>query len=93
MTDMVESLRNVALAGHTGSGKTSLAEAILFNLGTTTRLGRVEDGNTVMDFGETGADTGLSLQFFRFKKLHGRLLDQRIISLQVLIEPAKSMHA
>lgn len=50
MTDMVKSLRNIALAGHSGSGKTSLAEAILFNLGITNRLGRVEEGNTVMDF-------------------------------------------
>ena len=43
-------LRNVALLSHSGAGKTSLCEALLFNLKTTTRMGRVEDGNTVSDF-------------------------------------------
>lgn len=43
-------IRNVGLVAHGGAGKTSLAEAILFNGGSITRLGRVDDGNTVMDF-------------------------------------------
>ncbi len=43
-------IRNVGLVAHGGAGKTSLAEAILFNAGAITRLGRVDDGNTVMDF-------------------------------------------
>ncbi|GAB4311966.1 MAG: elongation factor G [Candidatus Sumerlaeia bacterium] len=43
-------LRNVCLAGHTSSGKTSLAEAIVHQLGYTDRLGRVDDGNTVSDY-------------------------------------------
>jgi len=45
-----EFIRNVALVGHSGAGKTSLAEAFLFNTGVITRLGRVEDGATVSDF-------------------------------------------
>ena len=38
------------MAGHGGSGKTSLAEALLFKAGATDRLGKVADGNTVCDF-------------------------------------------
>ena len=46
------SIRNVAIMGHSGEGKTSLCEAILFNSKATDRLGKVLDGNTVMDFDE-----------------------------------------
>jgi elongation factor G len=50
MSEKVEILRNVALVSHSGAGKTSLAEAMLYDGGITKRLGRVEDGNTAMDF-------------------------------------------
>jgi elongation factor G len=45
-----EQIRNVGLFSHGGAGKTTLAEAMLFNAGTIGRLGRVEDGSTVSDY-------------------------------------------
>ncbi len=46
----VDNIRNVGLFGHGGDGKTSLAEAILFTAGENNRLGRVDDGSSVMDY-------------------------------------------
>jgi elongation factor G len=46
----VEELRNVSLIAHSGAGKTSLTEAMLFNAGAINRLGKVEEGNTVSDY-------------------------------------------
>lgn len=43
-------IKNIAIAGHAGSGKTSLTEALLFKSGTTDRLGKIADGNTVSDY-------------------------------------------
>jgi elongation factor G len=43
-------IRNVGLFAHGGAGKTSLAEALLFDTKATTRLGRVDEGNTVTDY-------------------------------------------
>ena len=45
-----DKLRNIALIGHGSAGKTSIAEAMLYNTKNISRLGRTEDGNTVMDF-------------------------------------------
>jgi elongation factor G len=50
MTDTLHEFRNIALIGHGGSGKTSVAEIMLFKSGATKRLGRVEEENTAMDF-------------------------------------------
>lgn len=47
-----DKIRNVVLLGHGGSGKTSLAEAMAYLSGITSRLGKVSDGNTVSDFGK-----------------------------------------
>src|SRR6266705_6454203 len=43
-------IRNVAIAGHNDTGKTTLVSQLLFNAGATTRLGRIEDGTTTTDF-------------------------------------------
>jgi elongation factor G len=43
-------VRTVSLIGHGGAGKTSFSEAMLFSAGSTTRLGRVEEGNTLSDY-------------------------------------------
>ena len=45
-----EQIRNVAMIAHGSAGKTSLTEAFLFNSGQVNRLGKVEEGNTAMDF-------------------------------------------
>lgn len=64
-----DKLRNIALAAHGGAGKTSLAEALIFNSGATNRLGRVEEGNTVMDYSEEEQRrcASLSSAFFQYE--------------------------
>ena len=47
-----DKVRNVVLLGHGGAGKTSLVESMAYLAGITSRMGRVEDGNTVSDFGK-----------------------------------------
>lgn len=56
-----ENLRNVALVGHQGCGKTSLVEALLYNSGATSRLGRIEDGTTVSDWEDDEKQRQISL--------------------------------
>ncbi len=56
-----DKIRNVVLLGHGGAGKTSLAEAMCYLAGITSRLGKVEDGNTVSDFAKEEQKRGFSI--------------------------------
>ncbi len=56
-----ENIRNIALLGHGSSGKTTFLEAGLLATGVITRLGRVEDGNTVSDFDKMEIEKGYSI--------------------------------
>ncbi len=75
----VNKIRNIALAGHNGSGKTSLAEAILYKTGASDRLGKTADGTTVCDYDseeiKRGISIGTSLASFEYDGLKINLLD------------------
>ncbi len=72
-------IRNVALVGHGGCGKTSLTTAMLFTAGAVNRLGRVEDGTTVTDFDADEIERKISLQaalaFAEWRKTKINILD------------------
>ena len=62
MAVSASTIRNVALLSHSGAGKTSLAETMLFNAKVINRIGRVEDGNTVSDYEPEEAKRAASVQ-------------------------------
>lgn len=74
-----ENIKNIALTGHAGSGKTSLAEALLFKAGATDRLGKTADGTTVCDFDpeevKRKASLGTALASFEYNDIKVNLLD------------------
>lgn len=74
-----DSIRNVALLGHGGCGKTTFLEAALLATGVINRLGRVEDGNTVSDYDkmeiEKGHSIGLSIVPVEYNKVKINFLD------------------
>ena len=59
---MLDKIRNTVLLSHSGAGKTSLAEAMLFNAKAVTRLGKVEDGSTASDYDPTETKRQISIQ-------------------------------
>ena len=62
MTDYAtENIRNVAVVGHSDTGKTSLVSAVLFNSGAVNRLTKVDDGNTITDFDEDEHDRKITI--------------------------------
>src|SRR5690349_607176 len=72
-------IRNVAVLGHGGSGKTTLTEALLFKTGVTTRVGRVEDGTTTSDWDPEEQRRGLSINLsvipIEFENMKLNLID------------------
>ncbi len=75
----LEKIRTVGVIAHGGAGKTTLVEAMLFDTGETTRLGKVDDGTSIMDFEpeEISRKTTLSAAFnsFNWAKHHINVID------------------
>lgn len=79
MGTTANNIRNIAIVGHSGEGKTTLTEAILFNGGATERMGRVENGTTVSDFDSEEIarkmSISLSLSYTEWKGVKLNLID------------------
>jgi len=75
----VKDIRNIMLCGHGGVGKTTLAEAMLFNSGARTRLGRVDEGSSAMDYSpleiERKITVSLSVGHFTWSDIFVNILD------------------
>jgi len=79
MAYATKDIRNICLLGHGGSGKTSLAESILFTTGMTDRHGKIVDGNTVSDFDPEEIRRQISISgstmYAKYKDLKINILD------------------
>ncbi|MFA5499270.1 MAG: elongation factor G [Candidatus Cloacimonadia bacterium] len=75
----MKQIRNIAFVGSSGAGKTTLTEHLLFQAKATSRIGKVEDGNTVMDFDQEEISKGMSLTLaiaqFKWKNHNINLID------------------
>ncbi len=78
-SDKIKATRTVALVGHGGSGKTSLAEAMLFNAKAVDRLGKVDEGTAVLDWepeeAKRGGSISASFGHYGFNKHNVNLVD------------------
>lgn len=74
-----DKIRNVAFVGHQDTGKTTLAEAVLFSAGAIDRIGRVEDGNATMDTSAEEIERKISIQaalgYCEFRKNKVNIVD------------------
>ena len=79
MSVSAKDIRNIAIIGHSGEGKTTLFEAMLFNSGAIERMGKIENGTTVSDFDEQEiarkTSISLSCAYLNWKDAKFNLLD------------------
>lgn len=79
MGTTANNIRNIAIVGHSGEGKTTLTEAILFNGGSIERMGKIENGTTVSDFDAEEIarkmSISLSLSYTNWKEVKLNLID------------------
>lgn len=75
----IQKIRNIAIVGHEGSGKTTLVEAFLHQAGVTTRMGSIREANTISDFDpderEAGKSFFCSTLSFDYQGIHFNFLD------------------
>ena len=75
----IKDIRNIALISHAGSGKTSFAEAIVYNAGATNRFGKVDDGTSISDYSEDEIERKVSISAsilsFKYNNKHITVID------------------
>ena len=79
MSNKFDSIRNIAVVGHSGEGKTTLVEAMLYNGGMIDRMGKVPDGTTVSDYDDLEKAKQMSIytsaSYLTWKNVKINLLD------------------